>query len=225
MNDHKILLKALEEVFEPQLDAFTEPSDPGAEHIFSEQFEKNMAKLGKKRKKSHFTMTTAMGRRIACILALTSAVSVSALKAGAVREAESPFYIKENWNHIVVTGLKGLDKMYPPVIEAEYEMTGMPEGFELVERNESPGWITTWYEKGDDYIHIDQTVYACFTVCLDNEHSTFEYFTDTSGKKYLIQDTGYDYDIIWNNGDYIFDIDGNLDKDEMLELCMSMKIK
>ena len=49
--------------------------------------------------------------------------------------------------------------------------------------------------------------------------------TDTNGQEYMIYNTGHDYAVIWDNGEYVFEISDNLSKNELLDLCRSTKVK
>ncbi|WP_367258754.1 DUF4367 domain-containing protein [uncultured Ruminococcus sp.] len=60
---------------------------------------------------------------------------------------------------------------------------------------------------------------------MDNEQTTLDIYTDSDEQPYSIYETYEDHTIVWDNGEYVFEISGNLNKDELLELCRSIKIK
>ena len=41
----------------------------------------------------------------------------------------------------------------------------------------------------------------------------------------MIYNTGHDYAVIWDNGEYVLEISSNLSKNELLDLCRSTKVK
>ncbi len=225
MGDYSILSKAISEVFESQLDEFLNSVDYDYEYEFSEKFERKMNKLIERRNKPYFNLICTTGRRAACIAVTIIILSASTLSVKAVREAIYDFIVNIFGNHTTVSVNINSEIDYPAIIEEEYEISNLPDGFELVDRNRDDGTIFSAYSNGDQYIFFEQFVHDSYTVDFDNEHSEIEYYTDESGQEYIIQNTEQDYCISWDNGEYVLKITSNLDKNNILYLCKSTKLK
>lgn len=225
MNDYSILSKAISEVFESQLDEFMNSVDCDCEVEFSEKFERKMSKLIKRRNKPYFKLICTGGRRAACIIIAIIILSVSSLSVRAVREAVHDFIMSIFGNHTTVSVNIDSEREYPTTIEEEYEISNLPDGFELADYNRDDKTLFAYYFNGDQYIFFEQFVHDRYSVNYDNEHSELEYYTDESGQEYLIINTSHNYCISWDNGDYIFKIKSNINKNDIISLCKSTKLK
>lgn len=224
MNEFTILSKALGEIFEPQIDEFMQTVELKPNYIFSDKYKRKINKLIKRREKPYFKLICTTGRRIVCTAAAIIIILASSLSVEAVREAIHDFLMNIFKGHTAVS-VSGTIEDYPTVIEEEYEIENLPEGFEQVDYYADETSIFIMYENNDKYILFEQTVYYDFTANFDNSNSEFEYYTDIFGQEYLIQDTGYDYCVMYNNGTYILQVTSNLNKNEVINLCKYTKIK
>lgn len=224
MNDFSILSKALGEVFEPQIDEFMEAVELKSDYIFSDKYRRKINKLIKRREKPYFKLICTTGRRIVCTAAAVIIILASSLSVEAVREAIHDFLMNIFKGHTAVS-VSGTIEDYPTVIEEEYEITNLPDGFELVDYYADDKSVLASYINGEKYIFFEQTVYYDFIGNFDNSHSELEYYTDEFGQEYLILYTGHNYGITFNNGNYIIKITSNLDKNDIVNLCKDTKIK
>lgn len=223
MNEFSILSKALGEVFEPQIDEFMQTVELKSDYIFSDKYKRKINKLIKRREKPYFKLICTTSRRIVCTAAAVIIILASSLSVEAVREAIHDFFMNIFKGHTAVS-VSGTIEDYPTVIEEEYGIANLPEGFEMVDYYADETSIFIMYENKDKYILFEQTVYYDFMGNFDNNNAEFEYYTDTFGQEYLIQDTGHNYCVIYNNGMYILQITSNLDKDDIIKLCKDTKI-
>lgn len=224
MNEFSILSKALGEVFEPQIDEFMQTVELKPNFIFSDKYRRKINKLIKRREKPYFKLICTTGRRIVCTAAAIIIIIASSLSVEAVREAIHDFLMNIFKGHTAVS-VSGTVEDYPTFIEEEYEIANLPEGFEQVDYYADETSIFIMYENNDKYILFEQTVYYDFMANFDNSNSEFEYYTDMLGQEYLIQDTGHNYCVTYNNGEYIIQITSNLNKDSIVNLCKDTKIK
>ncbi|MDE7287990.1 MAG: DUF4367 domain-containing protein [Oscillospiraceae bacterium] len=224
MNEFTILSKALGEVFEPQIDEFMQTVELKPNYIFSNKYKRKINKLIKRRERPYFKLICTTSRRIVCTAAAVIIILASSLSVEAVREAIHDFLMNIFNGHIVVS-VSGTIEDYPTVIEEEYEIANLPEGFEMVDYYVDETSIFIMYENEDNYILFEQTVYYDFMADFDNSNSEFEYYTDMFEQEYLIQDTGHSYCVIYNNGMYVLQITSNLDKYDIINLCKNTKIK
>lgn len=101
----------------------------------------------------------------------------------------------------------------------------MPEGFERVEYSVLDTSIESTFFNGDNYVFFYQITKKKYYDSIDNEHTDYSEYNDDDGQKYLIIQNQFETIIIWNNGNYVFTISSNLDKDVILKMCKSTKIK
>ncbi len=197
-----------------------------SEHEFSAGFEKKMKKLIHRREKPYFQFICTAGRRAACVAGALVVISASAFSVKAVRESVYDFIENNFSDHQVVT-VKD-DEESPTTIENEYQITKLPEGFKQTEHYTSDVGIYSVYSSQDDnkFIVFEQFTKQTYNVSFDNEHTTVENITDDNGQIYRVYDHGNgECTFVWDNGKYIMQISGNLNKDEMLDLCRSTKMK
>lgn len=112
----------------------------------------------------------------------------------------------------------------PKTIEYQYVLINLPEGFEVVQTESLPYQFCTEYRNS----FTNQTIYLCQWV-------KYKYRPSYSMKKSYIEEVDIGDNIVlyvdlskantnrtlvvWDNGDYIIEIVGDLDKDSTLKLC------
>lgn len=224
MSEFSILSSALGEVFEPQIDEFIKTVDLELNYKFSDKYNRKINKLIKRREKPYFKLICTTWRRVVCTAAAVIIILASSLSVEAVREAIHDFLMNIFKGHTAVS-VSGTIKEYPTVIEEEYEISNLPEGFELADYYADNMSVFAMCVNNDKYISFQQMVYDNFNVNFDNSHSEIEYYTDNQGQEYLVQDTGHSYCVTYNNGRYVIKIISNLNKDRIIDLCKNTKIK
>lgn len=224
MNENSVLYRAIEQaVIFPCYEEMKAISDDSCE--FSESYEKKIQKLIKRREKPYFNLIRTTGRRVACIIVAIVLFSASALCVKAVRDAVRKFLMKGFSDHTEIMVDSENTKKSPVVIEKEYYISALPEEFKLVDYSKMIVSITELYSRDDDYVIFVQDTKDSYLKNFDNEHSTFESYTDNDGQEYMIHNSGHSFTFIWDNGEYVFEVGSNLPKDELLNLCRSVKEK
>lgn len=227
MKCNELFLQALDEVcnerFEKYMSSLENKSDE--EHVFSDRHNKKIRKLIKRQQKPYFKLICTAGRRVACIIVAVIVISASALSVEAIRKAVFDFITKIFSDHNVVTVESGTDEGYPNTIEEEYYISALPKGFEEADNMKSDKSIDIVYLYEDDYIFFTQNTKSNYEQYFDNEYSEYSDYIDSDGEKYRIIANDFDTTYIWDNGMYIFIVQSNLDKDEILNLCKSTKVK
>ena len=220
-------ISALEKDFENDCSLLENIKIP--EFIASNKFKTKMEKLIKSQNKPYYRFVSTAGRRVACIVAALLILSVSSLAVKSVRKAlVSTFKIKGFSNNVNLTYSSQEDNHYPETIETEYEITNIPDEFELVEYDKNQYQVLAYYTYKNYNIVFKQYLKSGYNIGLDNEHSKVYNYKDTNGQEYVIQestDENYGITFIWDNGEYIFYVFSNLDKNTVLDLCMSTKPK
>lgn len=225
MNYNTIFLQAFEAVYDERFNEQMSSLDNREPHAFSKKHEKKMTKLIKRQRKPYFNLISSAGRRAACIIVAIVIFSASALSVKAVREAVIKFITNAFADHNVVEIENNSDTSYPETIQEEYYISDLPEGFVQSKVDKTSASLSTVYSYDKKCIMLDQYTRSAFKLNIDNEHNHFEYYTDTDGIVYKIATSKDNTIIIWSNDDYAFMITSNLNKDEVLKLCRSTKLK
>ena len=100
----------------------------------------------------------------------------------------------------------------------------MPDGFAEVDKGRTDNSIDILYQNNDKYVIFSQYTKSAFVQYIDNEKTQYTEIHD-SGTAYMVIINDYDKTYIWDNGQYAFIVQSNLDKDAILNLCKSTKIK
>ncbi|MBQ7071487.1 MAG: DUF4367 domain-containing protein [Ruminococcus sp.] len=224
MIENPELLQAIENVFNERFERDMEEFRSTPPHVFSEKHKKKMAKLIKRQRKPYFKLICTTGRRVACIIVAIVAIAASTLSVKAVREAIFNFITRIFSDHTVVTVESGTAEGYPETIEEEYYISDLPEGFELVDHQITNTTITSSYFNKESYIVFTQYVKKHFKRNIDNETTLYEKIV-YDNQEYLIYSSKHDSLYILDNGSYILSIQSNLDKNTILGLFKSTKIK
>lgn len=223
-------LTALNECFDEDCLKVSSTSYP--EYELSKEFQQKMNKLIRQQRKVYYPVIKTTGRRIAtAIIAAVMMGSVTAVAYGPAREAIKDFFMKHFGTHDVVETNYVIENMdinssyYTKIrIEEEYEIA-VPDGFELEEYYNDDCSINCRYSNGKDFIDFEQIPAGIYSESIDNERSKSYNYTDDEGNKYLVYEWNKSKLFIWNNGQYVFEISSNLDKNDIVDLCKSTKIK
>ena len=227
MECNELFLQALEETYDDEFEDYMSSLEEryGCEHIFGNKHNKEMAKLIKRQRKPYFKLISSTGRRAACIIVAFIVMSASALSVKAIREAFFDFITSIFSDHNVVTTESGTDKGYPTNIEEEYYISELPDGFEEMDKGKTDNSIDISYFRNDEYVFFTQYTKTAYEQTYDNERSEFNEYMDSDGKQYTVITNKSGITYIWDNGRYIFEVTSNLDKEYVLKLCKSTKLK
>lgn len=229
MNNNNFLT-ALNECFDEDCLKVSSTSYP--EYELSKEFQQKMNKLIRQQRKVYYPVIKTTGRRIAAaIIAAVMMGSVTAVAYGPAREAIKEFFMKHFGTHDVVETnyvIENIDvnsSYYQKIrIEEEYKID-VPDGFELEEYHSDDNLINCRYSNGKEFIDFDQYPAGIYSASIDNERSKSYNYTDDEGNKYLVYEWNKSRLFIWNNGEYVFEISSNLDKNDIVDLCKSTKLK
>ncbi len=226
MGKYSILAKALDDVMTEELDEQLASVDHSVEHSFSEEFEQRMQKLIRQRNNPCYRLICTAGRRAACVAAAVVLSLSFTMSFESVRATVKEFFTRDVSDHVILEVSPEFVQDAPDTLEELYEITELPEGFVLEYSDEFPTSASADYVFEDYYIMFKQTIKATYRISLDNEHSVLETYVDDSGQEYLLHlsDAG-NIRVIWSKNGYILDIASNLDKETVMDLCKSTKIK
>ena len=218
MNKYPNLALAIENVFEAKVDAFIAELDPEPDVTLSPKTERKLAKLVRRRDKSYYPLICTVGRRVACVMAIIVVFAVSAMSIKPVRAAVVEFFTDVFSTHTHMTTTHDTLPVNSTNL-VEIDIT-VPEGFELVDEQSTDLGIIRKYTNGDRYIVYEQVLKEYFSANYDNERTITENYIDENGQEYIIMNhDDIAYTIIWKNSDYVYSINSNLTKSEILDLC------
>lgn len=116
----------------------------------------------------------------------------------------------------------------PSVIEEQYMLSVVPEGFELCEFDANDIYVYYVYRKGENQnLFFQQSAKSDFHQHINTEgYDLLE--TDVNGCNAVYieytNECGVSSTVIWNNKNYILELSGNFNKNELLNLAISNEI-
>lgn len=193
-------------------------------HEFSAGFEKKMQRLIRRERKFYFPLVkTPIRRAITVILTIIAALMATVISVGALREPFVRFITEIFGTHTNVQTLEYENA--PMFIEALYEVTELPEGMELYEASEigeRMNFAVRKYRNGDQYIYLKQYAKLSYNQSANTEE--YEMIPiDMNGEEGFFVDFDDEYIIVWDNGEYIFYMYSNIDKNSVLSAAKSVK--
>ncbi len=117
----------------------------------------------------------------------------------------------------------------PKTIEYKYALDYVPEGFEIVETDSSPIHVYTLYmnKSTKQTIALSQWVKENFEPHYNTEHRPLEEVIINGSTGLCIDFSHDDYKstvVAWDIGDYIIQIEADLDKESTINLCKVHKL-
>ena len=211
----KQLKKAFEETLEARIIS-TVPDMP--DHRFSPQFERKMKRLAGGGAPKKLTVR----RLFVCVTAALIAAALAASSVSAVRDFFKRFFTETFSTHTAVQSADTAEA--PETIEAVYTID-VPEGFETEDEFVSDIFCNTVYrnKENNEYIIFNQNIRSAFDIYVNTENQTMEY-VEINGCDGFIVDIGIDEAYIsWDNGEYVFEIIGNIGKSELISVAETVQ--
>lgn len=217
MNDYT-LVEVFETVYRQEFSEFDNPP----KHFFSLRHRKAMKKILYPYNVSTPTVNRSIPLKKRVIIALL-VILLSALGITTVAAISRGFTRKEHRDNTELFTVNAENA--PKIIESVYYLPEIPEEYELYETVSDNWSVSTSYMNYDTNrgMVLFQTVKEGYIGHFDNEHHAFEE-VDVNGHYglYLFDSNGGL--IVWDNGDYVLEISGDFNKDELLNLAKSAKV-
>lgn len=203
MQGDTLFLQALSQAFEQDTDRLMLTLEGREEHSFSAEHCQKMNKLIKHQRKPYFKLVCSASRRAACVAAAFVILIMSAM---------------------TVTGFfsemfSGRDE-----IVEKYYISELPKDFEKTDDISTDDTNAVSYRRGNEYIVFAQYTEKKGKLVFDL-HDLTESFTDTDGQSYVVYNDDQTTLLLWRKAGYTFTLHGNLNKDELVKLCRSIKVK
>ena len=206
----------------PEYDAMLFPIEP--EHSFSVTFETKMQKLIKQRNKPYYSMINTVGKRAAVIILAFFVMSfTTVMSVEALRKPFLSFITNIFSSHSQIRSETDSSRVYPAAIEKKYDISAGTQNFERTIVYERKDCISIHYSKGNKVIDLEQHTVDSFDGNYNTEKTTTEH-VDINGNDAIGWLDNHDYyTLIWNNGEYVIEINSNLEKTQVIEIARSVQ--
>lgn len=197
------------------------PEEMWKPHRFSRAFEKRMRQLlWKERGIRPAQKRIPMRMLITVIITAIMAVSVAALSVSAFREAIIGF-ITDIYS--TFTNVKAeTDENAVESLEEIYEVTWVPDGFELVMDDLSLGMHQMEYRREDEYIWFKQIAVEEYNVNYDTEQTDMEYIKIDDMEGFWISDAQL---LVWRNEKYVFELNVSINENGRLSQNVALSVQ
>ena len=219
----ELLCKALDEIYETEFDKYK----TGKKHFFSFRHRRMMRKLFKEldvRTKSEnttevYTFKTKKRRPVALVIAVIFSVLVSITAAAF---AIYSFGFKKQSDHTIAFS-ENIENA-PTSIEYIYVIEPLPDGYEENRRAIGEIFSNITYQKDENSLAVAQWIKKDYMCSYNTENYEIEKIDIAGYEGFFVKLEDNNF-IVWDNGDYILELYGTLDKNELLDLAKCTKIE
>lgn len=221
MNGTSKLIMALEELQQAEL---SELRCNIPEHKFSRTFERKMKKL--------FNTETSFEEPVKAkprymlkyaLIAIIILVLLTACGAVVVHLVMGGVHYDDYGTHTLLHGEN--DENAPKSIEQKYDITYNLEGYTRTVNNDDVICRYISYTFEDRYVEIIQSTISDFTGWLNTEDANVSEIEINGHKAIICNFSKGGYYVLWNNDDYIIEINSNLDKSTIINIAESVDIQ
>lgn len=196
---------------------------------FSEDYLNKKEKLIKNQSRIYYPLIKTTGRRIASAIIVAAIMGTTTVAAYApARNAVRNFFLRIFNDHTVVSVQHDSKDIgdHKSRIEKQYSIT-VPNGFVLDESESvsTDNYIELCYYSDDKKksIYFDQYTADSYSSYYDNERGHFKFSSDKFGNEFMIYTNDDFINILWDNGEYIFSLSGEISESEIMDIYYSVK--
>lgn len=227
MSDTRSELKKLVPLYCDELNSLDLSSYSNYE--FSENYLNKKEKLIKNQSRIYYPLIKTTGRRIASAIIAAAIMGTTTVAAYApARNAIKNFFLRIFNDHSVVSVQYDSEDIgdHKSRIEKQYSIT-VPDGF-VLDENESvstDNYIELCYYSDDKKksIYFDQYTADTYSSYYDNERGHFKTSSDKFGNEFILYTNDDFISILWDNGEYIFSLSGDISELEIMDIYYSVK--
>ena len=227
MSDTRSELKKLVPLYCNELNSLDLSSYENYE--FSEDYLNKKEKLIKSQNRIYYPLIKTTGRRIASAIIAAAIMGTTTVAAYApARNAIKNFFLRIFNDHSVVSVQYDSEDLgdHKSRIEKQYSIT-VPDGFVLDESESvsTDNYIELCYYSDDKKksIYFDQYTADTYSSYYDNERGHFKSSSDKLGNEFMIYTNDDFINILWDNGEYIFELSGDMSESEIMDIYYSVK--
>ena len=196
---------------------------------FSEDYLNKKEKLIKNQSRIYYPLIKTTGRRIASAIIAAAIMGTTTVAAYApARNAVRNFFLRIFNDHTVVSVQHDSKDIgdHKSRIEKQYSIT-VPNGFVLDESESvsTDNYIELCYYSDDKKksIYFDQYTADSYSSYYDNERGHFKTSSDKFGNEFMIYTNDDFINILWDNGEYIFSLSGEISESEIMDIYYSVE--
>ena len=196
---------------------------------FSEDYLNKKEKLIKNQSRIYYPLIKTTGRRIASAIIAAAIMGTTTVAAYApARNAVRNFFLRIFNDHTVVSVQHDSKDIgdHKSKIEKQYSIT-VPEGFVLDESESvstsSNIGLRYYSENKSESIYFDQYTADSYSSYYDNERGHFNFSSDKFGNEFMIYTNDDFINILWDNGEYIFSLSGEISESEIMDIYYSVE--
>ena len=227
MSDTRSELKKLVPLYCDELNSLDLSSYSNYE--FSEDYLNKKEKLIKNQSRIYYPLIKTTGRRIASAIIAAAIMGTTTVAAYApARNAVKNFFLRIFNDHSVVSVQYDSENIgdHKSKIEKRYSIT-VPDGFVLDESESvstsSHIGLRYYSENKSESIYFDQYTADTYSSYYDNERGHFKSSSDKFGNEFMIYTNDDFINILWDNGEYIFGLSGDISESEIMDIYYSVK--
>lgn len=164
-------------------------------------------------------------RTAAACICIVFVISITALNADALKVPIARFFAEDEPEYVVLNPESENDaEAYPTTIEKKFAPEKVLDGYEEVMREEVSKSIRIVYQnaEGTDYQFVQET--RDMYTWADNENVNSQKYDTVFGDAYCYEKDSI-YKLVWQYEGYIFKIEGNLKREEMVGLANSLRLE
>lgn len=196
---------------------------------FSKDYLNKKEKLIKNQSRIYYPLIKTTGRRIASAIIAAAIMGTTTVAAYApARNAVRNFFLRIFNDHTVVSVQHDSKDIgnHKSKIEKKYSIT-VPEGFVLDESESvstsSNIGLRYYSENKSESIYFDQYTADSYSSYYDNERGHFKFSSDKFGNEFMIYTNDDFINILWDNGEYIFSLSGEISESEIMDIYYSVE--
>ncbi len=191
---------------------------------FPEEFEKRMDKLfGDERRRARRTHPRRYAKRIIILAAaFTAAAAATVMSVEALRVRFLNTFILPLKTNTEIRFSDGGDM--PKSFDADVKFGYIPDGFNVTQADRNSQGVFFKLDNGDKYFSISVYLYSENAVAgIDTENAKTENI-DINGNTALYSEKPEVQILFWVDGTYMYMMDGNIGRDELVQIAQNLKV-
>ena len=183
------------------------------EYKFSEKYNKFRVKLFDKMRGEKYHRFTKRATVAIIVAAILFAMAVATLAATLGKDFILKYF--DGFARIEVSDVESADYV------SDFYLGYIPDGYVKTDEDVSKMGILYSYSKEDSWFNISKSRLSA-DVQLDNENNNIISFKK-NGIKYIITKDGESIGILWNDGNFLYELNGTLPKEELLKIAQGAR--
>ncbi|MBR6627253.1 MAG: DUF4367 domain-containing protein [Lachnospiraceae bacterium] len=218
--DNETLLKALSDMYSDKTEEYLN-SLSDDDYEYSEKYNRKIRKIVKSQRKPHYKFLSNVLKYGVCAVVSIIVFSGSIITVSAFCKPLHDFIVNIFSDNLKVT-VSDIGNAPTEIIE-HYEIGNLPEGFDVIFQVSERQLASTSYSNSTNYIYFGQYAKEFYK---DIDFDNSEFYLDENNQEYLISELNVGgLGVIWDNGDYVLHINSDLPREELLEICKSVRIE